>query len=144
MAATNGEAKREGDISDTFASMSGKGHKTLSDRFRELKLSLISGHEIEVKDSWRRLLAELKKENGVVAAQDSKVIPVIEFNNLDDDLQRLEGEIGKRGAAVIRGVIPEAEARAYKTDIEEYVRKNPSTRGNHNSSLLPPICAPCR
>jgi hypothetical protein len=137
MAAINGQEKEEGDISDTFASMSGKGHKALPGRFRELKLSLAAGHETEIKEGWKRLLMKLKRENDIVAAQGSKVIPVIEFSDLDNDLQRLKREIGKRGAAVIRGVIPEVEARAYKTDIEEYVRKNPSTRGN-NSTFLPP------
>jgi hypothetical protein len=40
---------------------------------------------------------------------------------------------------VIRGVIPEQEARAYKFEIEEYVKKNPQTKGEYPyfPSLIP-------
>jgi uncharacterized protein DUF1479 len=129
MAAMKGGGKKEGDISDSFASMSGGEHRPLPDRFRELKLSLVSGHEDGIQESWKRLLKRLKEENDDVAARGSKVIPEVDFGNLEGDLLRLSDEIRKRGAAVIKGVIPEAEARAYKAEIEEYVRKNPSTRG---------------
>jgi hypothetical protein len=135
IAAMSFEVKKEGDISDTFASMSGNEHAALPDRFRELKLSLAVGHETEIKEGWKRLLKELRKENEMVAAQGSNIIPVIEFSDLDNDLKRLKDEIRKRGAAVIRGVVPEIEARAYKADIEEYARTNPSTRGNNHSSF---------
>ena len=132
MAAMSGMGKKEGDISDSFASMSGQGHQPLPNRFRELKLSLVAGHEAGVQDGWNRLLRQLKKENDEVASRGSNVIPEVDFDNLENDLVRLGDEIRKRGAAVVKGVIPEAEARAYKTEIEEYVRKNPSTRGTHS------------
>jgi hypothetical protein len=38
-------------------------------------------------------------------------------------------EIRKRGVVVVKGVVPEVEARAYKGEVEEYVRKNPWTKG---------------
>lgn len=122
-------AKKEGDISDSFGSLSGTETKPLPDRFRELKLSLVAGREEQIKHSWNRLLERLKVENDVVAKEGSNVIPDVQFSELPGDLDRLKDEIHKRGAAVIRGVIPEAEARAYKDEIEDYVRKNPSTRG---------------
>jgi len=134
MQTLNAGSKREGDISDSFASMSGQRRQPLPDRYRELKLSLVGGHEVDVMDGWKRLLKELRHENDIVATQKSGVIPTIEFDNLEDDVLRLKDEIRKRGAAVVRGVIPEAEARAYKTAIEEYVRKNPSTRGTFTQS----------
>ena len=129
MAAINTNSKKEGDISDSFASMSGREHRMLPERFRDLKLALVAGHEAEVQEGWQRLLNELKKENDLVAIQGSRTIPEIEFSNLDSDLVRLADDIKTRGAAIIKGVIPEAEARSYKTEIEEYVRKNPTTKG---------------
>lgn len=123
------QPKKEGDISSVFVSLSGADRPPLPDRFRQIKNSLIAGREDKVIASWNRLLEELRKENETIAAQGSAVIPTVEFDNLESELGRLKPEIQKRGAAVIRGVVPEAEARAYKSEIEEYVKKNPSTKG---------------
>lgn len=130
--------KREGDISDSFASLSGKEAAPLPDRFRQLKLSLSAGHEDELTASWNRLLRALKQENDMVAKTGPAIIPQVRFSHLDADLASLGPEIRKRGAAVVRGVIPEDEARGYKSEIEEYVRRNPHTRGfpAHNPQVI--------
>ncbi|KAJ4409174.1 hypothetical protein N0V82_009553 [Gnomoniopsis sp. IMI 355080] len=124
--------KREGDISDSFASLSRLENAPLPDQFRVLKASLVDGHEEAIKASWDRLLERLKIENEVVAQQGSKVIPEIRFDHLDEDLRNSREEIKKRGAAVIRGVVPEDEARGYKFELDDYIRKNPQTKGFPN------------
>ncbi|KAH6623260.1 hypothetical protein F5144DRAFT_495269 [Chaetomium tenue] len=130
MAAMNSPGgKAEGDISDTFASLSGRKAQPLPDRFRELKLRLVEGHEDAVIASWKRLLATLKKENEIIARTGPAIVPEVRFSHLQEDLDALKPEIKKRGVAVIRGVIPEDEARSYKFEIEEYARQNPQTRG---------------
>lgn len=121
--------KREGDISDAFASLSGLKDEPLPEQFRQLKLSLVSGREERIKASWNKLIAELRAENDAVAKQGSRVIPEVRYENLVDDLASAKDEIKKRGAAVIRGMIPEDEARGYKFELDEYVRKNPQTKG---------------
>lgn len=121
--------KAEGDISDTFASLSGRKPQPLPDRFRELKLRLAAGHEDAIIASWNRLLDTLRKENDLIARAGPSIIPEVRFSHLHDDLATLKPEIKKRGVAVIRGVIPEDEARSYKFSIEEYIRQNPQTRG---------------
>ncbi|KAJ2976783.1 hypothetical protein NUW58_g8002 [Xylaria curta] len=121
--------KREGNISDAFVSLSGGHRPPLPERFLDLKKSLVAGHEDQFIASWRRLLVQLKQENKILAKEGSNAIPSLEFENLDSDLTRLRSEIKRRGVAVVRGVIPQKEARAYKNDIEEYVRQNPSTKG---------------
>jgi hypothetical protein len=123
--------KREGDISDSFASLSGKQAEPLPDRFRLLKLQLVSGNEEAVVASWKRLLLALRRGNKLVARRGSGVIPEVDFANIHDDLKRKAADIKKRGVAVVRRVIPEDEARAYKFEIEEYVRRNPQTRGEY-------------
>ncbi|KAI1119819.1 DUF1479 domain protein [Nemania abortiva] len=128
MTSTQSQVKREGNISDSFVSLSGGDRPPLPQRFLDLKKSLVAGHEDKVIASWQRLLAQLKHENSILAKEGSNVIPSLEFANLDNDLERLRSEIKKRGVAVIRGVVPEQEARSYKSDIEEYVRQNPSTK----------------
>ncbi|KAI1499088.1 DUF1479 domain protein [Biscogniauxia marginata] len=120
--------KREGNISDSFLSLSGGDKSTLPERFLELKKTLVAGREDRVIASWYRLLDQLKRENEIVAREGPSIVPSVEFKDLESDLTRLKGELKKRGVAVIRGVVPEDEARAFKDEIEEYVKQNPSTK----------------
>ncbi|KAI1097888.1 DUF1479-domain-containing protein [Jackrogersella minutella] len=125
---TQTQAKREGNISDSFVSLSGGAREPLPRRFLELKKTLVGGHEDRVVDSWKRLLAELKRENKEIVDKGPRIIPSLNFQDLDGDLTRLGEELKKRGVAVIRGVLPEDEARLFKGDIEEYVKQNPQTK----------------
>ncbi|KFG87344.1 DUF1479 domain protein [Metarhizium anisopliae] len=120
--------KKEGDISDAFVSLSGARRPPLPDRFRKLKCDLVRGRERQIADSWTRLLRRLRAENEIIAQKGSEVIPQVNFADLDAGCEGLKEEIRKRGAIVVRGVIPESEARAYKEEIEDYVKKNPWTR----------------
>lgn len=125
-------AKREGSIADAFVSLSGSQRQPLPDRFRQLKCDLVKGREKQISASWTRLLRELKKENEIIAKKGCQIIPQIEFSELENGSHSLKAEIQKRGAVVVKGVIPEQEARAYKSQVEEYVKKNPSTKGNQH------------
>lgn len=60
-AATSAQ-KREGDISDAFASLSGLEAKPLEPKYAVLKGRLIKGHEDAVRDSWERLLRQLREQ----------------------------------------------------------------------------------
>jgi len=122
-------SKKEGDISDAFTSLSGAQREPLPDRYRQLKLNLLQGREDKIVQSWKKLLRELKRENEIVAKKGPGVIPQIDFKDLEKSSDGLREEVKKRGVVVVRGVIPEGEARAYKAEVEEYVAKNPSTRG---------------
>ncbi|KAH9905583.1 DUF1479 domain protein [Xylariomycetidae sp. FL2044] len=122
------QGKREGDISDSFASLSGGNQAPLPERFLDLKKTLVSGREESVISSWKRLLEQLSLDVGAVASRGPHIVPELKYENLDAGLEELEREIKKRGVAVIRNVIPEEEARSFKGEIEEYVRQNPSTR----------------
>lgn len=130
-------AKKEGDISDAFVSLSGAARPPLPDRFRQLKCDLVRGREQQIVDSWGRLLRQLRIENNIISQKGSDVIPQVDFSDLDAGCDKLKDEIRKRGAIVVRGVIPEAEARAYKEEVEDYVKKNPWTRGEkHMGGLI--------
>lgn len=120
--------KREGDISDAFVSLSGAEQAPLSDRFRQLKNDLVHGNEARIQTAWAGLLEDLRRENQVIARERSNVIPEVEFKNLESGLDGVREEVRKRGVLVVRGVVPEDEARAYKTELEAYLRKNPSTK----------------
>ncbi|OAA70781.1 DUF1479 domain protein [Akanthomyces lecanii RCEF 1005] len=127
-AATQKSLKKEGDISDAFVSLSGAKRDPLPDRFRQLKCDLVRGRGKQITESWNRLLRDLRRENEIIAQKGSNVVPQIEFANLESGVRGLKDEIKKRGAVVVRGVVPEAEARAYKEEVEDYVKKNPWTR----------------
>ncbi|ORY68211.1 DUF1479 domain protein [Pseudomassariella vexata] len=125
---TTSTAKREGDISDSFVSLSKTSRPPLPERFLDLKKSLIGGNEARVIESWKQVLRQLKVENETIAKAGPSVVPSIDFKNLDNGLVTLQSELKKRGVAVVRGIMPEKEARAYKDEIEEYVRQNPHTK----------------
>ncbi|PHH77523.1 hypothetical protein CDD82_3478 [Ophiocordyceps australis] len=126
--ATTASPKRQGNISDSFWSFSGSERPLLPDRFRRLKLDLIQGHQQDVVESWATLVQRLNEENALVAEKGCKIIPQVEFRHLERDCRELKSEILKRGVVLVRGVMPEQEARAYKEQIEEYARQNPHTR----------------
>lgn len=128
--------KRAGDISDAFASLSGQEFKPLTPEYADLKGRLIKGRENEVRESWERLLQELREEIQLIVELGSKVIPEINFKDIDNAPETFNSELRKRGVAVIRGVVPQEEALQWKEDLREYIRQNPQTKGRHCSRSL--------
>ena len=120
--------KKEGDISDAFASLSGMQFEPLEPRFADVKARLIAGHEDAVRDSWNRLLASLKEEIPIITDQGSKVIPQIDFKDIDNASPEFRAEHKKRGVAVIRNVVPREEALAMKEELRGYLKANPQTK----------------
>lgn len=127
-AATSSSQRREGDISDAFASLSGLEFKPLEPRFAELKARLIAGHEEELYDSWNRLLVSLREEIPLIAEKGPRIVPEIDFRDIDHASEEFRAEHKKRGVAVIRNVIPEQQALALKKELREYIAANPHTK----------------
>lgn len=126
--------KRAGDISDAFASLSGQEFTPLNPEYADLKSRLIKGYESEVRESWERLLRDLREEIPHIVELGSKVIPEIAFKDLDNAPETFNNELRKRGVAVIRQVVPEQEALQWKEDLREYIRKNPQTKGMYQTT----------
>jgi hypothetical protein len=122
------QSKREGDISDAFASLSGMQFKQLDPRFATLKQNLVAGNEEALQASWNRLLASLREEIPLIREQKSKVIPEIDFSKIDSASPEFRAEHKKRGVAVIRNVLPEQEVLELKRELREYIAKNPHTK----------------
>jgi hypothetical protein len=129
-------SKRAGDISDAFVSLSGQKFEPLAPEYADLKGRLIHGHEDAVRESWERLLRDLREEIPHVVETGSKVIPEVDFRDIDDAPETFSKELRKRGVAVIRNVVPEQEALRWKEELGEYIRQNPQTKGMHFSNLL--------
>lgn len=123
--------KPTGDISSVFPSLSGTSSAPLPLRFARLKARLIYGHEDGVRESWVRLLSELRKETETIRAIGSGVVPEISLADFDDVGKRakFKDQLHKRGVAIIRGVVEEKEALDWKEMLKSYVRNNPSTKG---------------
>lgn len=131
--------RKEGDISSVFVSLSGVKPEPLPERFANIKRQLIRGHEERLSASWQKLLKQLATENETVKRQGPGIIPQIQFNDLGNASKGFIAETKKRGVAVIKGVIPEEEARGYKTEVEEYVKLNPWTKGTSQVNRNPLI-----
>lgn len=131
------KARKEGDISSVFVSLSGDGASGphLPERFVAVKNQLLRDNRDAVTASWTRLLNRLSEENQIVKERGSSIVPQINFEDLDNPPAGFSDELKKRGVAVIRGVVPESEARTYKDDIQQYVRDNPWTKGNPDTAV---------
>lgn len=126
-------SKKEGDISSVFASLSGNAPEPLPPRFANVKRKLVQGREEAITASWKRLLKALEKEVEIIEDLGSSIIPSIKYDEMHDKFPEFQKDLKERGAGVIRGVVPQDEARRYKTDLEEYIKANPSTKGDFNS-----------
>ncbi|KAL9066140.1 MAG: hypothetical protein Q9157_007240 [Trypethelium eluteriae] len=120
--------KKEGDISDAFASLSGLQFQPLETRFADLKAQLIHGKHEKVYASWERLLASLREEVPLIAEAGPRIIPEIDFKDIDNPSEHFNHEYRKRGVAIIRGAIPEDEALQLKEGLRTYIRQNPQTK----------------
>lgn len=125
---TSSQGKKEGDISDSFVQLSGQIFKPLEPRFATLKAQLIAGHEAAVEASWQRLLGRLRNEIPLIEEQGSDIIPEISFRTLDQASKSFKDEHRKRGVAIIRDVVPDAEALHWKQDLQDYIAANPQTK----------------
>ncbi|KAL8727010.1 MAG: hypothetical protein Q9181_005855 [Wetmoreana brouardii] len=123
--------KPVGDISSVFPSLSGTPSPPLPSRFADVKKRLIHDHESQLQESWRELLAVLLLKREWIKESRSDVIPEINFNDLNDVVERTDfrDALHTAGVAVIRGVVSEKEALDWKELVQRYIRTNPGTRG---------------
>ena len=126
--ATAAARKKEGDISDAFASLSGRQFAPLEPRFADLKRRLIAGHGDALQASWERLLKCLREEFPLITALGPKIVPEISFEDLDRPSPEFTANHKKRGIAVIRNVLPQREAIPLKEDLLSYIKANPQTK----------------
>ncbi|KAK4555944.1 hypothetical protein LTR86_007164 [Recurvomyces mirabilis] len=126
-AAAQGQ-KKEGDISDAFASLSGLTFRPLEPRFADLKHRLVAGNEEALQHSWNRLLVSLREEIPLIAELGPKIVPSIDFKDLANASPEFRTEHKKRGVAVIRNVIPQQEALDLKQELRDYIAANPQTK----------------
>jgi phenylalanyl-tRNA synthetase beta subunit len=135
-------ARKEGDISAVFRSLSGGEDVPLPPRFADVKRSLLerSAGRDALQESWNRLLERLSHETEHIKANRATIIPEINFADIGAPSEAFNEAFRKRGVAVVRQVVPEKEARDYKTELEEYIAANPSTKCEYLPSPLTLSC----
>ncbi|MCJ1410240.1 hypothetical protein MMC19_004325 [Ptychographa xylographoides] len=124
-----GAAKKEGDISSVFVSLSGGAAVPLPSRFANLKRQLVPANADSLRQSWEKLLQVLQEETQVIAEAGSALIPEIEFSNIDSPSLAFTQAHRRRGVAIVRGVVSEKQAMSWKTVLQDYIRRNPQTKG---------------
>ncbi|EKM53735.1 uncharacterized protein PHACADRAFT_176135 [Phanerochaete carnosa HHB-10118-sp] len=110
----------EGTIEEIFSSF----HESppFPERFAHLKQQLWTDGLVE---SWREVLKELEDATGNVIARGSQSVPEIPYSSLNAGLSANEIEAMKSsGCAIIRGAVPEAEARDWIRATREYITAN--------------------
>lgn len=120
--------KGSGDISTAFASFGDSEVTKLPEMYAQIKKDLIKDPKA-LTASWLRLKRSLREEVEKIKSLGSRTIPSIEFSDLHNLCEKKREEILKRGSFVVKNVIQKEEARILKSDIHEYVKKNPNTTG---------------
>jgi len=99
-------------------------------RFADLKRALLPADEEGKKkfvQAWEDVLAALKeKTKEIRSAKDiSEIIPVVEFADLSKISKQEVERIKRVGTVVIRNVIDDTQATAWKEELKAHVKSNP-------------------
>jgi hypothetical protein len=102
----------------------------LPPRFAQIKQGLIAGRENAIADSWERLLVALRAEIALIEVTKSDIIPTMDFADLEDRnrVAEFSAKLKKRGAAIIRQVVPPEDVKEWKEETDEYLSSNPATK----------------
>ncbi|KAG8997760.1 hypothetical protein FRB94_007482 [Tulasnella sp. JGI-2019a] len=129
------KGKQEGDISSVFASLSGAAHVELPPRFAELKRTIVGPSaeaQHRLRESFADLLQAIKVGVEEIQLKGADTIPEVAFAELIQN-NGSEGpwkdEAKRRGAVVVRDVVDDKEALAWKEEVKAYVKANPQVKG---------------
>lgn len=123
------EVREGSDISSTFSSLLPvENADVYPPRFIDLKKTLIKNPEA-VQASWLRLKKSLKEKIDMVEKEGPSIVPTIDYRELEKLDPEKRADILEKGCVVVRNVFPRVEGRKFKTDLEEYIKANPQTKG---------------
>ncbi|KAF8135860.1 hypothetical protein K438DRAFT_1882426 [Mycena galopus ATCC 62051] len=104
----------------------------LPPRFTEIKRAIASGSpnfEQDLIKAWKEVLDQLHEVTQTIAKEGTAYIPQVSFADLDKLSETQIVEIKRKGTVVIKDVVDDAQARAWKTSLEEFVKANPQSDG---------------
>ncbi|ETW82782.1 hypothetical protein HETIRDRAFT_315342 [Heterobasidion irregulare TC 32-1] len=101
-------------------------------RFVDLKREIAASYpnfEARATRAWGEIVEHLHESTKDIIDSGSDVVPQVRFEDLGKLTPQEIDNIKKRGCVVIRDVVDDAEALAWKTSLEEFVKANPSAPG---------------
>ncbi|KAK0206201.1 hypothetical protein DFS33DRAFT_1256512 [Desarmillaria ectypa] len=85
--------------------------------------------EERVTQAWTDILVELKKVTQKISAGGSEFIPQVQFSELQSLPADKIAEIRRKGCLVIKDVIDDAQAIAWRKSLEDFISTNPDADG---------------
>ncbi|KAF9453175.1 DUF1479-domain-containing protein [Macrolepiota fuliginosa MF-IS2] len=97
-------------------------------RFLELKREIASSYpdfEIRITQAWKEVIVELATVSAKIKQDGTQYIPQVNFDELDKLSAERVATIKRRGCVVIRDVVNDEQAIAWRESLKEFVRINP-------------------
>ncbi|KAJ7220279.1 hypothetical protein GGX14DRAFT_434027, partial [Mycena pura] len=104
----------------------------LPPRFTEIKRAIAAtspNFEQNITKAWGEVLAELDKVTKTIAQEGSSYIPQVAFKDLNNLSEAQIANIKRKGTVVIKDVVDDDQARAWKAGLEEFIKANPQAEG---------------
>ncbi|PPQ74604.1 hypothetical protein CVT24_004193 [Panaeolus cyanescens] len=101
-------------------------------RFADLKASIAAsypGFEQNLTRAWGELLAELDLKTKQIKYEGVNYIPQVKFADLNDLSAEELDIIKRRGAVVIKDIVPDEDAVKWKEELKQFVKLNESVEG---------------
>ncbi|KAJ7018529.1 hypothetical protein C8F04DRAFT_1207065 [Mycena alexandri] len=101
-------------------------------RFTGIKHAIAStkpNFEQHLTKAWNEVLTELDKVTKMIAKEGTAYIPQVSFADLNKLSEAQIADIKRKGTVVIKDVVDDYQARAWKTSLEEFVKANPHAEG---------------
>ncbi|TFK35599.1 hypothetical protein BDQ12DRAFT_611456 [Crucibulum laeve] len=104
----------------------------LPPRFADLKREIAATYpdfQEHATKAWSEIIEQLEEVTKVIAAEGPDYIPQVEFSKLQYLSNEEIEKIRRRGSVVIKDVVDDAEAVAWKESLEEFIKANPDVEG---------------
>ncbi|KAK7032721.1 DUF1479-domain-containing protein [Favolaschia claudopus] len=104
----------------------------LPPRFADIKRSIAAANpnfEQDLTKAWNEVLTELDKVTKTIASAGPSYIPQVAFADLNTLTEGQIADIKRKGSVVIKDVVDDEQARAWKASLDEFVEANPQSDG---------------
>ncbi|KAF8207015.1 hypothetical protein K438DRAFT_1917503 [Mycena galopus ATCC 62051] len=104
----------------------------LPPHFTEIKREIAATNpnfEQDLTRAWKEVLVQLEEVTKTIAKEGSAYIPQVSFADLDKLSEAQIADIKRKGTVVIKDVVEDDQARAWKTSLEEFIKANPQSDG---------------
>ncbi|KAI9470044.1 MAG: DUF1479 domain-containing protein [Benjaminiella poitrasii] len=128
MMAMNTDVKPRGDISSVFSHLGGE-ETLLDEALLQVKKDIMANTDrVLFQQAYNRMIASFEKETPQVQSLGPAIVPQVTLQQIEANNGQFPSNIAdsirKHGCVVIRNVVPEEEARDYKKEVEDYIRRH--------------------